>query len=74
MTADKYQQPHTCPLEERVKGLQSDVSDIRGMVGGMYDRMNELVETTGAIHDMVKYVGEPKYSHSDDEWNFLDEE
>jgi 4-hydroxy-3-methylbut-2-en-1-yl diphosphate synthase IspG/GcpE len=39
MTADKYQ-PHTCPLEERVKGLQtSALRAIHSLCFGQMDRI-----------------------------------
>lgn len=72
MTADKYQQ-HTCPLEKRVMEIESDVSAVKRILTDMYDKVGELAETADAIHDMVKYVGEPKYNHADD-WNVLDED
>jgi len=73
MTADKYQQPHHCPLEKRVMGIESDVSAVKRMVTGMYDRVGELAETADAIHDIVRCAGEPKYNHAD-EWDMATED
>ena len=82
MTPDKYQQPRQpvlrshkgeegCPLEQRVSGIESDISAVKRMVTGVYEKVDEILETTDAIHDIVKYAGEPKYNHADD-WDMLD--
>lgn len=74
MTADKYQ--HHCPLEERVKSIEVDVCDIKGMVAGMYDRFGDLVNTAEATYKTVSYH-QPDGTISaspDDDWDFLDGE
>jgi hypothetical protein len=72
MTPDKYTPGHTCPLEEKVKALQTDVREIKGMVGGIYDRIVEVADTADAVYRTVSYHPEAKLS--DDDWDFLDEE
>jgi len=75
MTSDKYQHEHHCPLEERVKGIEGDVRDIRKMAVGMYDKLGGLAETMDAVYKTVSYH-QPDGSAGvpDDDWDFLDEE
>jgi len=73
MTPDKYQ-GHNCPLEERVSDIESDVSDIKNMVGSMYNRFDELVDTSEAIFKTVTYEPSSTHYSPDDDLAFLDED
>ncbi|MDD5677067.1 MAG: hypothetical protein PHW60_03625 [Kiritimatiellae bacterium] len=73
MTPEKYQDHH-CPLEERVRVIEGDVSDIKNMVGNIYDRFDELVDTAEATYKTVSYEPSGSRCTSDDDLDFLDED
>jgi len=73
MTPDKYQ-GHNCPLEERVSGIESDVSDIKNMVGSMYGRFDELVDTAEATYKTVNYEPTSARYSPDDDLDSLDDD
>jgi|GEM_PF-3526820 len=74
MTPDKYEREHRYPLEERVKGIETNVREIKGMVAGMYDKLGELADTADAVYRTVSYHTDESIHVPDDEWDFLDEE
>ena len=74
MTPDKYTPGHTCPLEEKVKVIQTDVRDIKGMLGGIYDRIIEVADTADAVYRTVSYRPHDGAKVLEDDWDFLDEE
>ena len=61
-------------MEERVSGIESDVSDIKNMVGSMYGRFDELVDTAEATYKTVNYEPTSSRYTSDDDLDFLDED
>ena len=73
MTTEK-DQGHQCPLAERVRNIESDVRDIKGMVAGMYDRFGDLVDTAEATYRTVSRHETDSTSPPDNDWGFLDDE
>lgn len=72
MTADKYQPKNQRPLDEMVRGIEMDVGAIKKLAAGIYDRVEELGESTSAIYDAVVKADRHDYDPLSDE-SFLDD-
>lgn len=73
MTSNKYT-PFESKLENMLKGIDSRLHEVKGMVAGMYDQITELEHTADAVYKTVScHPRDPVYV-SDDDWNFLDED
>ena len=73
MTPDKHA-PFESKLENLLKGIDSRLHEIKGMVAGMYDQINELEHTAEAVYKTVSYhPRDPSYV-PDDDLDFLNEE
>ena len=51
----KKDKVNTGTLEHILDAVGNTVSEIRGIVRGMYDKVNDLIESTDAIYDTLAY-------------------
>jgi len=73
MTTDKYT-PFESRLESILKGIDSEVREIKEMIGGMYEQITDLTHISDAVYRSVSYHPHDPTHVPDDEWDFLDEE
>jgi len=56
MTSDKYgQEENAASLDEKLSGLEEGVNKLRTIVGGVYDRVTDLMKRTESVYDMIAY-------------------
>ena len=73
MATDKYT-PFESRLEQMLRGIDSNVREMKDVVSGLYGNLRELADTTEAVYAAVRYDGHTTQNSGDDDWSFLDEE
>lgn len=73
MTPDKYT-PFESRLEHLLKGMDSRLHEIRGIVNGIYEQITDLTATADAVYKTVSYQPHASGYAGDEDWSFLDEE
>ena len=57
-----------------LKGIDSRLHEIKGMMAGMYDQITELEHTAEAVYKTVSYQPHEPSCVPDDDWDFLDDD
>ncbi len=73
MTANKYT-PFESILEQMLRGIDSNVRDMKDTVSGLYGNLRELADTTEAVYAAVRYDGHTTQNSGYDDLSFLDDE